>query len=259
MSPARRPASELPGDPARLQLLYTHGHPAVPYEDEDTLESWHVSVRAFHGEEEECEDGCTDACEQLIEHGSEVGHLRLWRLREDTGADRWMVADAVSGDLESIVSAVLDGEEYSAAFEEAIEMPVGDLLILDRVFLSRPWRGFGLGPLFAAEAVRRLSGGCCAVAAEPGMDEWPENREEVTDAYRARAKMKIAALWESIGFHAFQRGVHLLDTSLQEPVDLHQQRRKDLEGLSDAYRAHLTGQLASAARPPTASAVPPHA
>ncbi|MFF8374423.1 hypothetical protein ACF05W_37295 [Streptomyces lydicus] len=257
MSTARRPASELPSDPAHLRLIYTHGHPAIPYEDEDTLEPWHVSIRAFHDEEEECEGGCTEACDRLITDGSEVGYVRLWRLRDHTGVDRWMVADAESGDLESIAAVVLDNGDYSAAFEEAIECPVGDLLILDRVFLVKPWRGFGLGPVFAAEAVRRLSGGCCAVAAEPGMAEWPDSREEVTAAYRAAAKEKIAALWQSIGFHAFQRGVQLLDTSLQEPADLHQQRRNDLDELAAAYQDHLSGQPATpATKPPLATAAP---
>ncbi|MER6421130.1 hypothetical protein [Streptomyces sp. NPDC001137] len=153
-----------------------------------------------------------------------------------------MVADAELGDLESIAAAVLDDGEYSAAFQEAIDSPVGDLLILDRVFLARPWRGFGLGPVFAAEAIRRLFDGCCAVAAEPGMAEWPDNRDEVSDADRTTAKAKVAALWESIGFHAFHGGVQLLDTSLQEPLDLHRARRKDLEVLSAAYQAHLHGR-----------------
>lgn len=262
MSLARRPASELPGDPAQLRLVYSHGHPAVPYEDEDTLEHWRVSIRAYHDEEEECADGCTDACQQLIDNGSEAGSgwLRLWRLRDNTGADRWMVADAQSGDLESIAATVLDDGEYSDAFQEIIDCPVGDLLILDRVFLARPWRGFGLGPVFAAEAIRRLSGGCCAVAAEPGMAEWPENRDEVNDADRATAKAKIAALWESIGFHAFHGGVQLLDTSLQESIDLHRARRKDLEeDLSAAYRAHLEGRPALpelAVTPPASPATP---
>ncbi|MGW1094222.1 hypothetical protein ACWD5W_00370 [Streptomyces sp. NPDC002455] len=244
MSSARRPASELPCDPARLRLVYSHGHPAVPYEDEDTLEHWRVSIRAYHDEDEECPGGCTDACQELVDTGNEVGHLSLWRLRDHTGADRWMVADAQSGGLESIAATVLDDSEYSAAFHEAIDCPVGDLLILDRVFLALPWRGFGLGPVFAAEAIRRLSSGCCAVAAEPGMAEWPDNRDEVTDAYRATAKVKIAALWESVGFHAFHSGVQLLDTSMQEPIDLHRARRKDLKNLSAAYQAHLDGQPA---------------
>ena len=258
MSPARRPASELPSDPARLQLIYTHGHPAVPYAFEDTLEHWSVSVRAYHDDDEECEGGCSPDCDALIESGSEIGRLGLWRLRDYTGTDRWEAADAESGDLESIAATVFDGGRYSAAFEEAIECPVGDLLILDRVLLSKPWRGFGLGPVFAAEAIRRLSGGCCAVAAEPGMAEWPDDKDEVSEEHRAQAKEKIAALWESIGFQSFQGGVQLLDTSLREPGDLHQQRRSDLEELSAAYQAHQDGWPASSgSRPAPAPATAP--
>lgn len=57
MSLWRRPASELPGDPASLRLIYTNGHPAIPYDYEDTLEHWGVSVRYFHGQDTECVDG----------------------------------------------------------------------------------------------------------------------------------------------------------------------------------------------------------
>lgn len=51
--------------------------------------------------------------------------------------------------------------------------------------------------------------GACAVAVFPGMGEYPEDREQVTEAYRLQAKEKIAALWESIGFQLFRRGVWL--------------------------------------------------
>ncbi|MFI6662946.1 hypothetical protein ACIBL8_46550 [Streptomyces sp. NPDC050523] len=161
MSLARRPASELPGDPAQLRLVYSHGHSAVPYEDEDTLENWHVSIRAYHDEEEECAGGCTDACQQLIEDGSEVGRLRLWRLRDYTGADRWMVADAESGDLESIASAVLDDGEYSAAFQEAIDCPVGVCSSWTGCF----WPGPGAASAWARCSPPRLSAACPAAAA----------------------------------------------------------------------------------------------
>ncbi|MFI6662947.1 hypothetical protein ACIBL8_46555 [Streptomyces sp. NPDC050523] len=87
------------------------------------------------------------------------------------------------------------------------------------------------------------------------MAEWPDNRDEVSDADRATAKAKIAALWESIGFHAFRDGVQLLDTSLQEPLDLHRARRKDLKDLSAAYRAHLHGRPAHPEPATTAPAV----
>ncbi|MFF9428409.1 hypothetical protein [Streptomyces sp. NPDC014746] len=243
MSLSRRPVSELPGDPARLQLIYTHGHPAIPYDYEDILEHWEVSVRYFRDEDTQCADGCTDGCQGSKGDGSEVGRLSLWRLRDHAGADRWMVADAESGELGGIVSTVLDHDEYSAAFERVIECPVGDLLILDRVFLTKPWRGFGLGPVFAAEAVRRLSGGCCAVAAEPGSGEWPDSRDDITDTYRATVTEKIVEMLQSIGFHAFRNGVQLLDTSLQEPDDLLRQRRNDLMDLSAAYQQQVAEGL----------------
>src|SRR4051794_39057305 len=38
MTASHRPARELPGDPARLRLVYTYGHPIEPYAFEDTLE-----------------------------------------------------------------------------------------------------------------------------------------------------------------------------------------------------------------------------
>jgi hypothetical protein len=129
------------------------------------------------------------------------------------------------------------GPGSTPAFDEAIECPVGDLLILDRVFLDKAWRGFGLGPIFAAETIRRLSGGCCAVAAEPGMAEWPDDREEVSQAYRKQARRKIAALWESIGFTPFRRGVYLLDPALRQPGELLAQKRNELLQLAQAYRA----------------------
>ncbi|MEU6926962.1 hypothetical protein [Streptomyces sp. NPDC046631] len=234
----KRPFTELPGDPARLHLHYGHGHPAVPYDYEDTLEAWHVQVTYGQAGDEEWDDEEGEN-RQTPAAGTKVGHLILWRLRDYTGDNRWEAADAESGDLEVIASAVLgrsghDG--YSAAFEKAITHPVGDLLLLDRVSLDQAWRGFGLGPVLAAEAIRRLSGGCCAVAVYPAMGEYPEDHEQVTEAYRRQAKKKIAALWESIGFQPFRRGVWLLDTALRQPEELIRARRTDLHALSAAFQ-----------------------
>ncbi|WP_159054303.1 hypothetical protein [Streptomyces sp. AS58] len=233
----RRPVTELPGDPARLYLHYGHGHPAVPYDFEDTLESWCVTVTYGLARDEKWDDEDEDS--RAPAAGTEVGHLILWRLRDYAGDNRWEAADAESGDLEVIASTVLgrsghDG--YSAAFEEAVTHPVGDLLLLDRVSLNKAWRGFGLGPVLAAEAIRRLFAGCCAVAVYPAMGEYPEDREQVTEAYRRQAKKKIAALWQSIGFRPFRRGVWLLDTALREPEELLRTRRAELHALSAAFQ-----------------------
>ncbi|WP_405876545.1 hypothetical protein OG762_46545 [Streptomyces sp. NBC_01136] len=116
------------------------------------------------------------------------------------------------------------------------------MLILDRVSLDSAWRGFGLGPVLAAEAIRRLSGGCCAVAVFPAMGEYPEDREQVTEAYRRQAKKKIAALRESIGFQPFCCGVWLLDTALRSPEELLLARRAELHALGAAFqRSGLSG------------------
>ncbi|MET9378833.1 hypothetical protein ABZX98_32650 [Streptomyces sp. NPDC002992] len=234
----KRPVTELPGDPVRLHLHYGHGHPAVPYDFEDTLEPWHVTVtHGLAGDEEWDDDEAANS--HAPAPGTKVGRLILWRLRDYTSDNQWEAADAESGDLEVIASAVLgrSGHHgYSAAFEKAVAQPVGDLLILDRVSLDKAWRGFGLGPVLAAEAIRRLSGGCCAVAVYPAMGEYPEDREQVSEAYRRQAKKKIAALWQSIGFQPFRRGVWLLDTALRQQEEALQARRADLNALSTAFQ-----------------------
>ncbi|MFE1320946.1 hypothetical protein [Kitasatospora phosalacinea] len=238
-----RPAAELPGDPGYLRFVYHHAHRADPYDDEDTLEQWHVSVLAPLDDEDD-EEGAGDDRDPDLD--SVIGRVRLYRLRDYTDGDRWSAADAESGDLEVIASTVLRGVKsgepgYCKAFERQIESPVGDLLILDRVHLDEQWRGFGLGPVIAAEAIRRLSPGCCAVAAYPAMGEYPKGRDETTETDRRRAKKKIAALWESIGFERFREGVWLLDTAQQTPIDLHRQQRAHLKALSHAYRTVRRG------------------
>ncbi|MGX1784934.1 hypothetical protein ACWIGF_27850 [Streptomyces diastaticus] len=265
-----RPAAELPGDPSRLHFFYSHGHPAQPWDYEDTLECWRVQVTYGLSTDDEWDDELAEDADgdgapaaSAPEPGSEIGEIILYRLRTYTGNNRWAVADAHSGDLETIASAVLadNGHDYNDAFDETIES-FGDLLILDRVRLDKTWRGFGLGPYCAAEAIRRLSGGCCAVAAYPGMSEYPDNRDEATEAYRDEATRKITALWETIGFHRFQHGVWLLDTALMEPGERLEERRADLEALSAAYQTH---RLASADTSPdpvpatAAQATPPAA
>nr|BEK71433.1 hypothetical protein KPHV_86600 [Kitasatospora purpeofusca] len=217
---ARRPGHELPSNPRLLTLKYEHSQLAATDSHSDTLEHWTVTVH-------EMGDG--------DEGGPQVGELALYRLRADTGQSRLMVADGESGEMLSIAEAVLDGGQYSADFENAVESPFGDLLILDKVFLEKPYRGFGLGPILAAEAVRRLEGGCCAVAAEPGASEWPEDESLLTEEYNAEATRKIAALWESLGFRHFKDGVYLRDTAL-DYSDILRQRRKELAVLGDEHR-----------------------
>ncbi|MFD9793360.1 hypothetical protein ACFWXK_20705 [Streptomyces sp. NPDC059070] len=129
---------------------------------------------------------------------------------------------------------MLDGEEYSTDFWKAVEMPVGDLLVLDEVVLARQWRGFGLGPVFAQEAIVRLQGGCRAVACVPGAGEPPTAGQEPTREEWRAACVKIAALWQTIGFEPFKDGVYLRDTACDYDAVL-LARRADLDQLSAEY------------------------
>ena len=97
--------------------------------EEDTLESWYVKVTYGLAGDEEWEDEEGEES-RAPPAGTEVGHVILWRLRDDTG------------------------------------------------------------------------------------DSGREAR-----AYRRQAKEKIAALWESIGFQRFRRGVWFLDTALRQPEE----------------------------------------
>ncbi|MBQ0969532.1 hypothetical protein KBY91_38540 [Streptomyces sp. RK23] len=86
------------------------------------------------------------------------------------------------------------------------------------------------------EAIRRLPGGCCAVAVFPGMGEYPEDCEQVTEAYRLQAKEEITALRESIGFQLFRRGVWRPGRRPAPTGELMQARRAQLRALGTALQ-----------------------
>jgi hypothetical protein len=157
-------------------------------------------------------------------------------MRGDSGASWTMAADSESGDLLRIIETVMEDDQFSEAFEDEIEMPYGDLLVLDLVRLDKPLRGFGLGPILAAEALNRLEVGCCAVAAMPGASEPLPNEATATAADHDAVTAKIAALWESIGFRDFADGVYLRDTA-GDHREVLARGRADLKALSNEYRA----------------------
>ncbi|PWJ05475.1 hypothetical protein DKG34_22200 [Streptomyces sp. NWU49] len=242
MTRTRRPLRELPCDPEHLDLTYTHRQSFGADAYGDTVEGWTVVVREYHEEWDECEGGCgTEVCERFMEEGREIGELHLWRLRDRTGMSSWEVAnDDGSWELMSMLSSVLDPRTgaYSPEFQETVGRPDGDVLVLERVRLREEWRGFGLGPVLAAEAIRRLSAGCCAVLTDPGMTDdwcWPGEAEGRPVLRRGDTEGKLAALCVSIGFRPFRNGVHLLDLSRRGPAEPHVPGRAHLRALSHGY------------------------
>ncbi|MFF1716910.1 hypothetical protein [Streptomyces sp. NPDC058268] len=219
----RRQAGELPFSSWQMTLRYRMEAPAVPIDFDDTLEEWFVDIVRLH-DDEECPH-CTPEQEcAAAGSGMRLGYMTFVRLRDYTSTPAWEAADAHSGDLEKILALCTDpayamtpGLHWSEAFEKAIELPAGDLLIMDRVRLEPPWRGFGLGALAAAEAIRRLSSGCCAVACEPA----PTDRDfaDGDDQAFDHARAKIATVWESVGFRPFNNGIYLLDPTLRTMGD----------------------------------------
>lgn len=219
----RRPVGELPFSTWQMTLRYRMSHPVVPIEFDDTLEEWFVDIVRLH-DDEECPDCTPEQDCATAQTGARLGHMSFARIRDFTRDPAWEAADAHSGDLEKILATCTDPEyamtpglHWSEAFEKAIEMPTGDLLIMDRAHLEPEWRGFGLGALAAAEAIRRLADGCCAVACEPA----PTDRDfaDGDDAAFDHARGKIAAVWESVGFRPFQNGIYLLDPALRTMGD----------------------------------------
>jgi GNAT superfamily N-acetyltransferase len=206
--------SRLPADPSLISIAYHHEHPVQAYEFEDTLEVWTVTARIDADVLAEDMAAYSDMDDEALDAVQDVtvGRMSFARVRMFGPDHPFEAMDSYTGDVSRIGEVVLDvaAGGWEPVFETALAHPVGDLLVMDRVILEPAWRGFGLGPVLAGAVIRRLSGGCCAVAAELGIAEWPDNAEDVTDAYRARAKEKIGALWESIGFRPFEDGVQLL-------------------------------------------------
>jgi len=218
----RRDLSELPFSGTDIILRYSYEHPAVPFDFEDTLEEWHVAITRYHGEDR-CPNCPDDGWCEFADTGTPLGHMSFVRIRNYTANPAWEAADAHTGDIEKVVSVCTDsayamtpGLHWSAEVDEVIDAATGDLLIMDRVHLDPQWRGFGIGALAAAEAIRRLSPGCSAVACEPAPTDG--DFEDDGPGFKA-AQAKLAEVWESVGFSAFRDGIYLLDTALQHPID----------------------------------------
>ncbi|MES4906341.1 MULTISPECIES: hypothetical protein [unclassified Streptomyces] len=210
--PVPRPAADLPGDPRLLGLEY-HLSQAVGGADGDTLLDWTVSIRAkrFKGRTA----------------GGVIGSMTLFRLRLDDrfGPHPFEAAESYGTELSDQVLGVYDLAHggYRQEFREAVTRPDGDLLVLHHVELDPAWRGFGLGPILASEAIWTLVDGCGAVVVDP--------RDE-----------RGAARWESIGFRRRVRPLgHLLDPASARPLALRKERRADFDALAESYLAALRG------------------
>ena len=79
----RRPVSELPCRGTDIVLTYGSEQPAVPFEFGDTLETWHVKITRYHGEEP-CQNCPEDEYCEFGEKGHPIGHMEFVRIRDFT-------------------------------------------------------------------------------------------------------------------------------------------------------------------------------
>ncbi|WP_328561043.1 hypothetical protein [Streptomyces coelicoflavus] len=231
----KRSADQLPGDPRRLNLEYRTWHFVGSEGDENGFDEWHVSVRSSR-----YLDRPKWSAQKTVQH--EIGSMRLFRLRMDERFSPFPFSDAEAydTDLSNLVLGVYDLGRggYRQEFRDEMTTCDGDLLVLFDMRLDPAWRGFGLGPVLAAEAVWTLADGCSAVITATHPTEFPD-RPGPEAEYR-RAAEKIAALWESVGFRQRTRPLgHLLDPRSGEARDLRNERRRDLDALADAWRGSL--------------------
>ncbi|MFF3313615.1 hypothetical protein [Streptomyces sp. NPDC002952] len=228
----------LPADPSLITLVYQHEHSVQGFEFDDTLEGWKVNARIDADVLAEELSATTDMDQQALDAVVDVvvGRMSFVRVRMFGPDHPYDAMDSYTGDVARIGEVVLDvaGGEWSEAFEAALAHPVGDLLVMDRVVLEPAWRGFGLGPVLAGSAIRRLSEGCIATVCEPGSAA----DREMSQAEHQEASVKLGHVWEQIGFQPFRDGVHVLDCHLQRTQDLLTQRQAEFRALCSAWREH---------------------
>ncbi|MFE2867853.1 hypothetical protein [Embleya sp. NPDC059259] len=252
-------ARDLPGDPFALHLEYSLRHGLREDPHDRTIERWSVVVR--HGYEVHddtrcptllgldgeisCEDpvpGPGDTgCPAFEPDGVAVGWMVFFRVRMDRGMNAWWAMEEESADLHRIGCVLLDQEsgDFGERADEYLEYMGVDLLVMDRVVLDGRWRGFGLGPILAAEAIERLSPGARAVACMPGISDrepgWEPGQEEWD-----RVTARITAAWARVGFEAFEDGVHLFDPATVVAEEALSVLREDFDDLC-RNRSHIGG------------------
>ncbi|MEW2396919.1 hypothetical protein [Streptomyces sp. NPDC046862] len=235
----RRPAVELPGDPGMLNLEYRHNCRAAGLGPEfDTSYEWTVSVTELHRRHKW-------AARSDVVPGPEIGSFTFVRFCDD---GRGGALSAAEGDDLELYNTLLAFVSWDGGIEEAfrdlVRRPTPDVLLLFRARLDRPWRGFGLGPALAAEAIRTLAHGCGAVLVAPRMKEDPEDGTPVTTEYWEHANARIAAMWQRAGFrpYAAAPSLLLLDPNAAEYDRSLARLRDELTDLAEAYKAvHSTG------------------
>lgn len=172
-----------------IELEYTSSERVGSPDEDAGLVRWNVTATSVPGEDDEEE--------QL------VGRLRLATVDLYTPVEPLDLFDMVSDDSYRVGRAIL-GEDGRLRPELESFESTSRVIVLDTVVLEPAWRGRGLGPVLAGQALRRLSGGCGLAATYPGpLVDLGYSTEE--------AAQRLAVVWGKLGFTHHADGVHVLD------------------------------------------------
>ncbi|MEU0911291.1 hypothetical protein [Streptomyces althioticus] len=230
MEPFRRPIEELPGDPRGLSLEYRQRQPLSGHEEPDGLDEWTVTakVKRFWNRAA----------------GGDIGSLTVLRLRQDErfSPHPWSGLEADADHFEAFQTVLgcydLGKGGYRQVFRDTMASADGDLLVLTRIRLDPEWRGFGLGAVFASQALWTLADGCSAVAVDIRPPVVTDEGRRLTSAEWDRAIERLAAFSRSLGFRRRPRPLgHLLDPASEEARDAREEHRRRYDALVDAWCA----------------------
>lgn len=203
--------SLLPGDPSELSLRLCYTDELTDSPQADTMERWDVAV---------------------LHEGTTAGSITFYRVNLDRGLNAFRVMEQESDELDEIAQVLLDPDTGNFTEDASGQLPyVGSsLLVMDKVTLDEPWRGYGLGAILAIEAIHRLMAGCRGIACSPGVTDLSSDRMRDQTEWD-RVNDKIARGWERIGFRLHQGNVYLLSpvsTQLEEQRGAMRQRLAEL-------------------------------
>ncbi|MFE6939553.1 hypothetical protein [Streptomyces chartreusis] len=239
-------SSSLPGDPTALHLRISFDDELWGTPQADTLERWNVAVlhrRRTHDGAEGPAAGsaCATAdCPSCTTEDVAVGEMTFYRVHLDRGRNAYWAMEEESEELYETAQVLLDADtgSFTSEVSERLEYVGSALLVMDRVTLESQWRGYGLAPVLAIEAIHRLMAGCRAIACSPGVTDLSQRLTDRSEWDRVNAK--ITQGWESIGFRLYRDNVYLLSPASQ---DLEEQRgvfRGQLADLGASWRATIS-------------------
>ena len=251
---SRRKIIELPHDPLQVDLVYTV---ATSLADGGAhgprVERWNVTARLSDPFGLDHIPACAacltpgpvqgqantgPAVDGGVEclHRLSVGELVFYKVGWKAGTSPFCAMDETP-ELCDLARALFgEGDDFTEEFTQLVAMRPDNagLLVFDRAELLQAWRGFGLGPIIAAEAIDRLAGGCGAVLVSPTpiCDEIPsfEQLKHTTG--------RLQDTWERIGFvPCLDLPYLVLSTRWAAPGQHLAELRGELKALSARWRA----------------------